>query len=596
MKRSIVFCLIFATLFVTTLSVSACSSPFNSPSIDMALMWSDIFVKATIVEADDAHNNAILKIEYALKGETVPEYVLLYTTDPLLPAVRYRHSLTTACSYSGPHSMEEGAGGFFPLRRMANGAYESLVLLYTGLYYDDFNPQTTALINPEPETGIVVDETGRWQETNYKARESVSVPTEADFIALVRERGGVEPFAPVLDEWNYYPLYAPVMLTTDTGEKYMLPVDGGELVPLPDTWLYDHFMKRLPEIEPHCRTLDCLQFSPDDSVFTLTIDADTLQIGYSWIDQFSEIGWSANPVEIEGQTSLFAPNSDALAVWFHDRLDIYNLVAEYGGYGYIFRADRLFSLPLTVDSTMRLSDLHRRAVWSEDGTILVYADSAGLWLLDIYRSEQPRLIIPAENQALPLPMALSLEGRFLMYSPEGSQNSWILRDQITGEDYPNLLMTADGRSALYLAPQREKVSIEKTPSFGTSAWSVTTIPLQPGDTWRFEQIEEAGYYFELCRVNTGCEVTYCYPPLPMNESDFEPCQAEYRKAAGIISSDYGRHTGVIMLSHDLLIRWNFHNDYRASIQENIRSIERSDLSEETFVSVQWMPPLFYWKN
>ena len=413
----------------------ACSGPGVSGdelpnfSIDYLINWSEYFVKATVIASDDASQNFILQVISSQKSMP-PKQLVLAVRSPFVIRRSYRFAAQVGCS-SGVTNVHVGDTGYFPLRRNIDGSYSTVFQLSRGLLFSKFDDQSYVYSRIDPKA----------EDSRYNV-EKVMLPTEETFIQLVQEKGGTAPVLNTnqISEFMSLPPTAPIYLATDTGKKYMLPIDGKGIVPLEENWL----AKQLKIPLEDCYQADCVNLSPDTSVWLVRTDDHTLsfQFGYPMYSHcFAD--WSCVP--LEGQQGLFSTTNDAVAIWNQNKLDIYQLVNEQRNDGDYPMPHKLISIPLKTTATIGIKNLRGKAVWSNDGNILVFADATGLWWLDLYGEIAPKPVVDGQADHAILPISLSGNGRFLAYSLEGTRQNWILGDLQTHTNYPNLTLSPDGR-------------------------------------------------------------------------------------------------------------------------------------------------------
>jgi len=98
----------------------------------------------------------------------------------------------------------------------------------------------------------------------------------------------------------------------------------------------------------------------------------------------------------------------------------------------------------TRPNDIRASTVH----WSQNGNFLAYGDDKGIWVFDLYFSNQPELAVKSDGKHSSQALEISDDGRFIAYSLDGSRQTWILLDRNTNRTYQNILITPNRRHAI----------------------------------------------------------------------------------------------------------------------------------------------------
>lgn len=537
-------------------------------SIDSMIDWSEYFVKATVIAADDVKQNFILDVISSQKSMP-PKQLVLAATSPFSIRGAHKFGALNGCNGGGSvANVHIGDTGYFPLRRNPDGSYSTILQLHDGLLLSKFDDQTYIYSRIDPKA----------KDSSYNS-EKMPLPTEETFIRLVQEKGGTVPILNTTKVSEFMPLppTAPIYLVTDTGKKYMLPMDGKSVVPLEENWL----AKQLGIAPEDCYQAGCVLLSPDTSLQLVRQNDHTLSFQTGYGQPCLLYPWGC--VSLEGQQGLFSTTNDALAVWNQNRLDIYQLVNVQRDDGDYPMPHKLISIPLQTTAAISIKNLHGRAVWSNDGNILVFADATGLWWLDLYGEIVPKRVVNGQADHAILPISLTGNGRFLAYSLEGTRQNWILDDLQSNAEYPNLTLSPDGRYGIAFnttatSPLASLLTIypRTFPTNGT--WDVQWL------TAYYDQ-----HYVKTCDSEMGtCHIQFCgtyiyaigpiprpyecfknyYVDRPLNDADYDP-------NIGLVSATNDGHTIYVEGEHDGY-RWNPQIDGK-------------------IFDVEWMLPRFYYE-
>ena len=395
----------------------ACSLGDIPPTPLEHLLTSSVFVRATVIESSG--NNHILAVDQYLIGSG-PRILFLYQKSPADWALEHVRHYDVGCNFIGDVA-SLGTTGYFALDRQGTGTYR----FHAG------TPQVADGFFYIWQDGIhfwtVIDPAG--DPEDYDNYESHTV-SEAEFMALVAEMSGQEPSSPsVLPS---PPRRKLLYITTESGQQYFVPVDGGTVVPVP---------------EPSCGS-NCPILSPDGTHMAQILDEDTIQFIYPG----TEVGEGEDTqreIVIGGQTVMFSPDSNFALVWDNQQLRVYRFFADaerYGMNGLRMNAEQLWSVELATNDSISDVALRGKAVWSADSTTFAYVDASGIWRYDLFQGTDPQLVVPFEENLPALDMfELSSSGRYLRY---GTATDWTLLEVETDFTYDNGLISPD---ELYLA-------------------------------------------------------------------------------------------------------------------------------------------------
>lgn len=520
MSRSIkivaLFSILFSIQFFSVSSVFACSG--RPLTLDELIEQDASLVYGRIVESDNAGQNHIMQVEEYLIGNGA-EYILLSQNSVELTF--------------GLHVGRYGGGDCNSLRTVPmdmpvytfvkqtdDGYYHQLGSIFSnGFYYfPDSESTNQLLLSGEEGSGVEVID--------------VEV-TEAEFHALLIER--IENSSPTPDENLAYPAYAPLLVTTENGTQYILPLDGGDAFQITDVELairltgnpyYAGLLtNNTLEISENydVRIIFESGFSTYINGYNIRLESDFETIDDVLIsDNVNATFWSGNQFQIwTGNPEMFGARPAR------------TLDGDEAVYGADFSA------------------------WSIDGSLFAYSDVSGLWLYDTINEEVELILEASEDGTIPYAREFSPSGRYLL-SNFGGIN--IMIDLISGLHYPGDAISPDEQNSLYIQDD-----------------NLYFLPLQLLQTQRFDEftvtdadwIDESQFVALICEPEEDCTVLHF---------DFQ-------------SSHYGRYEEPgqsFLVSHS--------GDVAVLVDGDTISINRivHDLSlDSPIAELYWLPSLFY---
>ena len=538
-------------LFIGVADVSdvyACSGG-GTITLESLLERVDYVVKAQPVEIDTIRQNAILQVESVLVGEPLPEHIMFVQNESYIAEGILSHWFSGVCLTFG-QEIPTATPSYFLIARHPDGSYRGVAHL----------THFTFPNNDEP-TNLSIQ--GRYFE-------SLEV-TESEFIALIADLSNDIPVSPTPD--TPYPLYSNLLIETQAGTRYLLPVDGRPPI-IVDEDLIDSMQQDLFESETiwdegywetaPCIGNNCDTISPNN-VFRAEQNNDIIFIGAE---------------TYEGQALLFSSTNDAIAVWNDTNIIIHIIGSP------IYTLDFTRTIPLNINENTNVADFYTRASWSPDGRTLAYSDSDGLWLVDVYSlSSDPVLLIPTTDDIVPFARYYSPMGRYLAIS-EGDNLTNL--DLATGERLPDGIISPNDRLLLTYATidgnpvtQLHALISPDTAPFTTTAsisnddgnTTIYATPLQ------IEWIDSYTFIGTLCEFGnqTSCVVTIC----DVTAQQFSRCN-------DVISPAYqfavDEDSGLIAMLQD---------NNTIMIDDNVYNL--ANQLDGDIVGIEWMPSLFYYR-
>ena len=373
-KRLLLGLLVLLNIVGYALPVSACSG--GPPPWDEWVKWllanSDVVVVGQYSQLDDANANGIFHVQSYLQGSG-GEYLVISARDTRdiengLHVERYHYTCSSP-------SIKQTTGTYvYFLKRQNTGIY---VIQHESYF-------------ASPDTAT----------SNYYTKDYVETKLDsAGFSADISSRVGSMPKKPQAD--TPYPRTTPILLTTESNQNFLLPVDNTNLIAIPDDELVD-----LRRDQYDCSS-PCTAYSPNglDKVYLQTErdePHDPHDLGY--------IDHVVGSVAV-GQRIVFSATSDSYALWKNDQIQMYAL--WYPKLGYPYEPMGSLLTPELFNSTEAGISLQFPVAWSPDGRMLAFSTDKGLWLWDALTvGSVPQLLIARHDQ-VPVARYFSPRGRYL---------------------------------------------------------------------------------------------------------------------------------------------------------------------------------------
>jgi hypothetical protein len=562
----------------------ACSGGPPATTLDTVLEEADYLVKGTVVQLDDANKNVIIRAEEYLHGGSGPYYLLLDRVSPVLSTVFYQYGYDTGCIYGGAGPLQLGLTAFWGLTRQDNGSYEVVDVFDMPLFQMPFPglPYLQEIQSPTMNIRIDKDGTDDWENI-----ERLEFEDESDFRNFVIDVTGEEP---VLPEPGRLPRLRPLLLTFDDGSYQILPIDSNtpytvELEKSWDTWSAHNYPGVLDEPR-WCTEVGCIMSNSDHSLRAQLTAADEIEFNVP----FGQL--AAMPKT--GRAFQFSSNGEAIAIWDGSQIEIsllQNLLCDCREfYGWHTGLTPMYSIE--ADDFSELATLR----WSMDGTTIAYADSDGIWVLDLFRETEPTLVIEGDTLR---PLSLFTSGRFVAGAREDGR--WITVDRLTEESFDNALLSPDERRLVYiddaanLPPLPDNTNCSQ-PIF-QSCYDVFSLQALQSLTWVSSSIAVA------VECDDGCVVS-SIPVLPNNdpEGTYRQFSLRYPSVESdrvVVDMDFDDIYGVYALvlrdglsSSELLLRSrNAQAEYGSSFTINNTIPIRSIVTD-----VRWLDSLFFTRS
>jgi hypothetical protein len=536
----------------------ACSYGYVPPLTLEQVISQPVLVRATVIEGSGGNN--LLAVEHYLIGSG-PRMLFVYRQSPeFWKLQRVRRYPTAGCIYA-KDGFSTGITGYFALTWQDTGVYEIFTYIVREAVFPIEQGAVSyhTMIDPE---GDVFDDKNYEQHT----------VTEGEFVALVAEMSGAEPSYPDMDAPP--PRRKLLYITTESGQRYMLPVDGGVVVPGP---------------EERCRE-DCPIYSPDGTHAAYVIDEDTFEFSYpfAFVDYQFEL-WE---FIVNGQAVLFAPNSDFALVWDRDQLKIY----AFFEYSLEMRGYRVWLGDLVTDGLFPAAALHGQAAWSEDSTAIAFVDAAGIWHFNFFQQTEPQLVVPFDEDVPVLDvLELSRGGRYLRY---GAADDWTLLDVQTGAMHDNGLTSPDEVHLALIDPKEFSRSLDGSPRPDVMG---CFLPVQRDCAAVIQTNDEFEVVYFAWRSATTLLVVYC------EVGNRDECAVSFIDVDGVIPGAYFPHRfssfapaydtdydvqgdELALVSSDYTIQLRSYATYYSDIYG---TFDLSDVLDSPIAGIEWGQSLWY---
>ena len=409
-------------------------------TLDTIREQADYLVYGTLIQLDDARQNAIMHVEESLIGSDAPEYLLLYRESPLLWSVFVERGYDVGCSLVGANLLSPGLTGYWAVARQPDGAYR-VVDMYNEPFFSPMWEREFGRTDM-PSINVRIDPQSEDVRENINA---VEFENEAAFRTFIEAETGEPPTPP---QQNEIPILRPLLVRMQDDTQLMIPVDGGEPARIDEpiqieNWsAYDYpdFLQS-PLL---CAQVDCQLTSPNGIFYATQNTPNEIQLN----THFAMGGIQM----LTGQAFQFSPNSEALVIWNEGVAQVY--VVQDALCDCIMYGGPQPDVTIALEIPMADQDLFADIRWSMDGTTIAYSDADGLWVMDIFRQSEPELVIASDEPIHAL--SLFTSGRFIAFTHDNI--TWSVLDRLTGEQYPNTLLSRDER--YFVVVDDEDTSIE----------------------------------------------------------------------------------------------------------------------------------------
>jgi hypothetical protein len=563
MKRRLsVILLLMLVGIMTTGNVYACSGGGYATWDDLvrdSVERSDTIVVGQFVELDDAELNGIFQVESYLLGGRGIEHLTIALNDVRKIVSRDNAHRYFNCGINQPtHPLSQDGQYILFLTRNMNGTYQNA----TYWYWHFATPESTLTVHEEVE---------------------IDLPT---FQAQVTAKIGYASIAPHAE--TPYPRTTPIILTTRSGQQYLVPVDGSVPVRVTEN---EALTRRRDQYD--CSPAPCTAFSPNglDVVYLLR-EGDTHEYAHDWAVTQEHY--------IVGSRVSFSASSDTFALWHENELQLHML--WYPDYGLLNQPYSMQSISIVINIiSAHASSINYPAVWSPDGRTLTFSDDDGLWLWDVFSVDYPpQLLLPRVGNDVPVARYYSPQGRYLAVTVGDDRYNL---DLVTHRELP------DG----YVSPNDRNLLV-----FDTAAQSGTSLEiafLAPGirqsthydevDYYQVEWIDNLTFYaaisgqsyLEYVRSEQLADGSWEAISQPVDEPfyDVQRYQVGYLSGWQVVpygvgnpqfsQFDYQPGSGLLEFTANT-----------CRISANGQVIDLTPYLPEPIVSAEWLPSAFYYED
>ena len=490
---------------VSPQDVLACSGG-RVITIEEQVEYATHIVSGYIIEVDDYHSNAIMRVNQYLKGAGA-EYILLGLDNPENILFREVRNSGGGCDI-GVTRMNIGDEITIFLYKQMNGSY---------------NLATRNRIFGNPD---------------YFTDEIIDTKELANTIEILTGESSKSPI-----ENMPYPLTAPLLIITELGSDYIIPVDGSEPVAITDRnisgqrYLYN------------CWEINCRAWSPNG------LDSATIKEN-GFIEVYRRM--------VSGEGVLFPPIQDLVTIW-----DTTSTNVNISIYRFTLFPDEPFNPVARAD--LKINSIYPNSgAWSPNGRLLAFADSDGIYLWDVFTpNSQPELLITTNIKTI---QGFSPLGTYLVV---GNDENGFTIDLINKNIYPAGVFSPD-ESSMITYENAQQIYFQPNSVHETGLLFASEIHWLDNRRWVIIKCED---------VNTkeSCQILYGgYRGLGPSIRD-----------GRIFQYNPDINTSVIVLD-DFQIAINKNFDNLSFYFDNI-----SDLSpylDSPIASIEWLPSLFYYDD
>jgi len=518
--------------------VLACSGG-RSSSINELVSYADVIVRGRIIETDNSYQNGVMQVSEYIKGAG-DELILISIIDSVFILNRILRPSSGGCFYGIPPFPQDKDIVIF-LYNKFDGSYG----LSKGHYSNqDYYIADEEIYIGEDRFGVRV-----WRGIDYDK-----------FVDVVENITGENASQPTRNQ--YPPLHAPLLITTEFGTKYIVPIEGSSLVLLESLvetrQIYESSITWFGKKPTQCWQVGCLG-QANSHLDTGVVTSDIVRISY----MASHIG---NSVQ-NGKGFSFSPTYDGIvAIW---ATNITNTSVTIGIYRYQHPYE---GFPMRRGVVLNTDTFYPHSgAWSPRGRYLAYADTDGIYLWDVFtQNSSPELLIETNHKMI---HGFSPMGRFLMVGNEENGFSYRLQDGSThpiGAFSPNdriLLPYQNPSQIIYFLPNYEVATIE--------------LPneLVGYHTEKIVWANNNRFYRLLCNMEScfmaGGDISHrVYTAHPLIEAR---------------NFDYDELNDQLVILRD---------DWNITITTPFTTLEYdlSDALDSPIASIEWLPSLFYYDD
>jgi len=496
----------------STQDVLACS-PYGT-TVEENIHYADFIVRGVISYIDDSNKNGILAVTEYLKGEG--EGVILLSSyaprDTRRDVVDYRGG----CNHG--MTLVQNTEIIMFLSKNLDGSYAPFA------YYSE--NQRVVWSRTTPAFVISLDELGE-AITYYDTQLQSYIPRE---------------------NYRYYPLFAPLLITTQTNSNYLFPVDRGSPILLET--INSQF---LPIEQSACWKIDCTAIS---LTYTLTIN----HLGKIWDVYKSNLLGHLN-----GDAFLLSPWAPFVAVWWESKIQIFRINPTASDEAFTLISEK----PISIGSVIPNS-----AAWSPNENIIAFSDDRGIMLWDVFtEGSEPVLIYETDTKTI---QGFSPLGRFLVI---GDDENGVSIDLISNDIYPvgvfspmeDYLLSYNTQMIQFIPPQIQDM-IEIYPSFHQIQWVSDFM-------WLSLACDDENNH-ETCVIIRGDNRNIQgFTAIEGYDFDYDM----QNRLLAVVINDYELQIEQTLGDMPLIITW-------------VDEYNLSPYLDSPIASIEWLPSLFYYDD
>jgi hypothetical protein len=535
-------CLVLILLAAAQSNVAlACSGSGPLIQLEPRIQGADAIVHGRVVRVDDTRRNIVLRVKTYLNGVGGPRHLLVQRLGAQSIDYRRNRSESIRCSYQPPGAMQVGEDVVMFLNRQPNGGYSIAEHIFSEGSYGRFE---------RTDSKVAIGYTLTDSSVNHQAHEV----TRRELIDLIQSFSGMTSVEPTDAP---FPLDAPLLVTTTSGNTYMVPVDGRPAISLSADEL-----RSIVRFNTACWTEGCVA-SRRYGHERYTIDGGALHY-------VTAMGTGSLPSEAVQHGIVFSPTNDAYALWQivsgEALLTVQTVpVVTTTSFSPEDMHVVTISTPLAFDDAFALGQ--PLGAWSPDGRMIAFVDSRGLSMWDVFTagSQSSRIV----GDGVTAVHGFSHTGRYLRVTVDGQTQHL---DRVTLETLPDGAWSPDDRVLL---------------TFGRNPRFIFTVPPREMPAYDLGNVivRDATWIGRWSAVVLSCSLsgTCAIVDVTLRADYYDQMPIPYIGHA----FDYSRDTGSLVVLKDgrtLTIRHAGAADHR--------EVHFSELDAD-IAAVEWLPAVFY---
>jgi hypothetical protein len=535
----------------------ACSGGGPS-SVNERVDSSAVIVRGRVIETDDSGDNAIMQVKEYIKGRG-KEFILLSIVSSTFILNRQLRPDSGGCFY--------GLLSVYP--------YDKDIVIFLNKRFDG-----SYSLSKGNHTNIefyIADKPLFIYEDSVEGRIERSVEYN-EFVTVVENITGENATLPIQN--NPYPLRAPMVITTELGTKYILPIDESPPILPSDLGLYElhleDFLKWLGKFPTNCWTMGC-QGVANDFLDRASVISDG--VGIEYVSSPFSGGYTEG-----GRGFAFSPtNEGVVAVWAEADSGILTnrgtfdneIIIQIRRYEHPF-----MGFPIILERRIEANRVYwHGGAWSPHARFLAFSDDTGIRLWDMFANitEEPRLILETPIKAI---QGFSPMGNYLVI---GDKEAGLSLHIASGDTYPAgvfspndrvLIPYGDTFQVIYFTPLHDVASIQDLdmPAELSGYTTEKIVWLNDNTVYRLacQQIDSEKSCFVV-----GADISRgVYIPHPLIEA---------------INFDYDRANAQLVILHK-------NSQITISTTHFTKQYDLSPYLDSPIASIEWLPSLFYYDS